>query len=84
MIYTVFTGRSKRLARSGTLLETVSLVHIQLAAQASLLDVTEQSAAVEETAPDVLVHAHFVRVVDPRLDVMFPIPTAIRIKRRLL
>jgi hypothetical protein len=59
----------KCLARSGALLETVTLVHIQLAARASLLDVTEKSTVAEETAPDVLAHVHFVWVVDPRSDV---------------
>jgi hypothetical protein len=46
-MYAVFTGSSERLACSGALLETVTLVHIQLAALASLLDVTEQSAPPE-------------------------------------
>jgi hypothetical protein len=68
-MYAVFTGNNKRLSRSGELLEIVTLMHFELAARALLLDVMEQSAVAEETAPDVLAHVHFKRVVDPRLDV---------------
>ena len=68
-MYCLFTGSGRRLARSGARLQAVTLVHIQLAARASLLDVSEQSAAVEPAAPDVLAHAHFIRIIDPRSDV---------------
>ncbi len=46
----------------------MTLVHVQLAARASLLDVSQQYAAAEvgHVAPDVCCHAHFVRILDPR------------------
>jgi hypothetical protein len=49
----------------------VTLVHVQLAARASLLDVLQQCSAQEigRAAPDVLYHAHFVRIIDPRTEV---------------
>ena len=49
----------------------MTLVHVQLAARASLLDVSQQCAAskVGRVAPDVLCHAHFVRILDPRSEV---------------
>ena len=68
-MYAMFTGSGRRLTRSGARLQAVTLVHVQLAARASLLDVKEQAAAVEQAAPDVLAHAHFLRIIDPRSDV---------------
>ena len=68
-MYCLFAGSGRGLVCSGARLQTVSLVHIQLAARASLLDVSEQSAAVEQAAPDVAAHLHFLRIIDPRSDV---------------
>jgi hypothetical protein len=49
----------------------MTLVHAQLAARASLLDISLQCTALDirRAAPEVLCHVHFVRIIDPRSEV---------------
>jgi len=67
-MYCMFSSRTVGSANVGARLQTVTLVHVQLAARASLLDVSQQYAAAEvgRVAPDVCCHAHFIRILDPR------------------
>jgi hypothetical protein len=69
-MYCMFSGRSAGSA-SGTRIQTVTLVHAQLAARASLLDISQQCTALDirRAAPEVLCHVHFVRIIDPRSEV---------------
>ena len=70
-MYCMFSSRTGGPASVGARLQTVTLVHVQLAARASLLDVSQQCAALDvgRVAPDVLCHAHFIRILDPRSEV---------------
>ena len=70
-MYCMFSSRKAESTNTGARLQTVTLVHVQLAARASLLDVSQQCSAQEirRVAPDVLCHAHFVRIRDPRSEV---------------
>ena len=63
-MYCMFFSGANRLARRGTRPQVVSLIHVQLAARASLLDVSNADPAV--AAPDILCHAQFIRVTHPR------------------
>ena len=60
--YCLFTGRKARL---GGRIDLITLIHVRMAARASLLDVTAQFAPIAERAPEALARAHFVRVSDP-------------------
>ena len=66
-MYCLFSSRSAGSA-SGMRIQTVTLVHAQLAARASVLDISKQCSDLDirSAAPDVLCHAHFIRVIDPR------------------
>ena len=70
-MYCMFSSRKAGSANIVAQLQTVTLVHVQLAARASLLDVSQQCSAPEirRAAPDVLCHAHFIRIIDPRSEV---------------
>jgi hypothetical protein len=46
----------------------VTLVHVYMAARASLLDVRSQYEAVAASAPGALQQAHFIRMADPQSD----------------
>ena len=66
--YCMFAGRTKR--RPGKL-QVVTLVHCYLAARASLLEITEQLAAVEAAGPEGRLHGlegqlHALRRIEPR------------------
>ncbi len=52
-------------------IQTVTLVHAQLAARASRLDISQQCTALDirRAAPEVLCDVHFVRIIDPRSEV---------------
>jgi hypothetical protein len=54
---------------STALIQVVTFVHVHLGTRATLLDITQQLVAVADTAPDVLLRAHFVRLVEPRTNV---------------
>ena len=60
--YQVFTSRK---ARAGGRVDTVTLVHIRMAARASLLDVSREFAPIAGQAPEALARVHFVRLLDP-------------------
>jgi len=51
------------------LIQVVTMVHVHLGTRASLLDVKQQYASVADTAPDVLLRTHFIRLVEPRTNV---------------
>ena len=63
--YSLFAGRSRR--GSGQT-QVVTLVHVYMAARASLLDVRIQYEGVAQSAPGALQHAHFIKMSDPRSD----------------
>ena len=45
--------------------EVVTLLHYQLAARASLLNISEQARTVIGVIPDATAHVHFLRAIDP-------------------
>ena len=45
--------------------EVVTLLHYQLAARASLLNISEQARTVDGVIPDATAHVHFLRAIDP-------------------
>jgi hypothetical protein len=47
----------------------VTLVHVYMAARASLLDLRAQYGTLEQSSPGALQQAQFVRMTDPRTDV---------------
>lgn len=63
--YCLFAHRTGRTNGSKGNVETVTLVHVNLAAQASLLEISQDLAAVEATIPDALARVHFVWSLDP-------------------
>ena len=66
--YSLFVGRPQQGPGRPTQIQVVTLVHVYMAARASLLDVRTQYAAVAESAPGALQQAHFIRMSDPRSD----------------
>jgi hypothetical protein len=60
--YCLFASRK---ARSGGKKDIVTLVHIKMAARASLRDISKEFAPLEEQAPEALARVHFVRILDP-------------------
>ena len=66
--YSLFAGRQQRGPGRPTQIQVVSLVHVYMAARASLLDVRSQYEAVAASAPGALQQAHFIRMSDPRSD----------------
>ena len=60
--YCLFASRK---ARSGGKIDIVTLVHIKMAARASLLDISKEFAPLAEQAPEALARVHFVRILDP-------------------
>jgi hypothetical protein len=52
-------------ARSGGKIDIVTLVHIKMAARASLLDISKEFAPLAQQAPEALARVHFVRILDP-------------------
>ena len=67
--YCVFACRPDKSARRDTQIQVITLVHMQLAARACLLDVGQQLAAVAREAPDARSRTHFIRVIDPLSEV---------------
>ena len=66
--YSLFAGRPQRGPGRPTQIQVVTLVHVYMAARASLLDVRAQYEAVAASAPGALQQAHFIRMSDPRSD----------------
>ena len=66
--YCLFAGRPKKAPGLQKRIQVVTLVHVYMAARASLLDVRTQFTEVALEAPDALLHAHFIRMSDPRSD----------------
>jgi ribonuclease HI len=66
--YSLFAGRPRRGPGHPTQIQVVTLVHVYMAARASLLDVRAQHEAVMQSAPEALQHAHFIKMSDPRSD----------------
>ena len=66
--YSLFAGRSQRGPGRPTQIQVVTLVHVYMAARASLLDVRSQYEAVAASAPGALQQAHFIRMADPQSD----------------
>ena len=63
--YPAYTLFANRKARTGSKIDVVTLVHIRMAARASLLDISKEVAPLVEHAPDALRRVHFVRILDP-------------------
>ena len=66
--YSLFAGRPRRGPGHPTQIQVVTLVHVYMAARASLLDVRAQYETVAQSAPGALQHAHFIKMSDPRSD----------------
>ena len=60
--YCLFTSRK---ARAGGKVDAITLVHIGMAASASLLDISREFAPIAGQAPEALARVHFVRLLDP-------------------
>ena len=60
--YTMFANRR---AKKGSKVDVVTLVHIRMAARASLLDISKETASIIEHAPEAIGKVHFVRMLDP-------------------
>ena len=69
--YTLFAGRKQKGSSQSVRVQVVTLVHVYMAARASLLDVRAQYSTLEQSAPGALQQAHFVRMSDPQTDVDF-------------
>ena len=50
-------------------IQVLTLVHINLAARASLMDIGQQLAEVSQDAPDARWRAHFISIIDPLSEV---------------
>jgi hypothetical protein len=66
--YCLFAGRPKKAPGLQKRIQVVTLVHVYMAARASLLDARTQFTEVALEAPDALLQAHFIRMSDPRSD----------------
>ena len=55
---------SRASARKARQIHVAALVHVQLAARATLLDINQQPAAIDLVAPDSRWRVHFLRVLD--------------------
>ena len=66
--YSLFAGRPRRGPEHPTQIQVVTLVHVYMAARASLLDIRSQFETVVQSAPEALKHAHFIKMSDPRTD----------------
>jgi hypothetical protein len=60
--YSLFASRK---TRAGGKIDVVSLVHIKMAARASLLDISKEAAPIVGQAPEALARLHSVRIMDP-------------------
>ena len=67
--YTVFANRRQASARKARQIHVVTLVHVHLAARATMLDINQQLAAIDLVAPDCRWRVHFLRVLDPHSQV---------------
>ena len=67
--YCLFAGRPQKAPGIQKRIQVVTLVHVYMAARASLLDVRTQLTEVALEAPDALLQAHFIRMSDPRSDI---------------
>jgi hypothetical protein len=67
--YTLFAGRKQKESGQSVRVQVVTLVHVYMAARASLLDVRAQYSTLEQSAPSALQQPHFVRMSDPLTDV---------------
>ena len=65
--YCLFAGRPQR-GPGRPKIQVVTLVHVYMAARASLLDVRQQFEAVAARAPGALQQTHFIRMSDPHSD----------------
>jgi hypothetical protein len=66
--YCLFAGRQQKVPGSQRRIQVVTLVHVYMAARASLLDIRTQFTEVALDAPDALLQEHFIRLSDPRSD----------------
>ena len=67
-LYCVFAHRPKG---PPGLIQVVTLVHVQMAARASLLETTQDLEEVRRDAPECHLQAHFLRMTDPRSGISF-------------
>ena len=63
--YPAYCLFASRKARSGGKVDIITLVHIKMAARASLLDISKEFAPLAAQAPEALARVHFVRILDP-------------------
>ena len=66
--YCLFAGRRRRRLGPAAQIQVVTLVHIYMAARASLLDIGAQFETVEQDVPNALEHVHFIKMSEPRTD----------------
>ena len=69
--YCLFAGRPPRSNERRSKVQVVTLVHVSLAARASLLDVAQQSVELVRVDAEALSRVHFLRLIDPRSGVTF-------------
>ena len=66
--YCLFAGRPLKRLGPTAKIQVVTLVHVYMAARASLLDIGAQHDGVVQCAPGALEQVHFIRMSDPRSD----------------
>ncbi len=66
--YCLFAGRRRERLRPAAQIQAVTLVHVYMAARASLLDIGAQFETVAQDAPGALEQVHFIKMTEPRSD----------------
>jgi hypothetical protein len=67
-LYCVFAARTKRQQDR---IQVITLIHVQAAARASLLDISQELKDVCHVPPELHLQAHFLRLIDPRSNISF-------------
>ena len=67
--YCMFAGRRRTRLGQTAQIQVVTLVHVYMAARASLLNIEAQYDTVAQDAPGALEQVHFIRITEPRSDI---------------
>jgi hypothetical protein len=66
--YCLFAGQRRKRIGPVAQIQVVTLVHVYMAARASLLDIGTQFETVAQDAPGALEQVHFIKMSEPRSD----------------
>ena len=67
--YCMFAGRRRTRLGQTAQIQVVTLVHVYMAARASLLNIEAQYDTVAQDAPGALEQVHFIKITEPRSDI---------------